>query len=210
MARRQFLLTSAACAALAAAVYLVVIHVALAQRVDVRVLEDAMRHQTAGRASFASDVVGMFDPLPFSILAGAVVLGAAVAGRRRAALAAGVLLVGANLTTELLKPLLAVQRPYPADHYMVPAAWPSGHTTAVVSLLLAVVIVLPARLRPPAVLLGGAFALVALGSIVLLGWHYPSDVLGGVLVATAWAAAAVALTGSGRAATAARRRPLRR
>jgi hypothetical protein len=41
------------------------------------------------------------------------------------------------------------------------------------------------------------FALVTLASIVLLG---------GMLVAGGWAAAAVALTGSGRAATAARRR----
>jgi membrane-associated phospholipid phosphatase len=210
MARRQYLLTSAACAALAGVVYLAVIHLALAQRVDLRVLEDAMAHQNAQRASLATDLVGMFDPVPFSILAGALVLGAVAAGRRRAGLAAAVLLAGANVTTELLKPLLAVQRPYPADHYMDAAAWPSGHTTAVVSLLLALVIVLPARLRAPAALLGGAIALVALGSIVLLGWHYPSDVLGGVLVASAWAAAAVALTGGGRAATAARRRQLRR
>ena len=208
MARRQlFLLTSAACAALAVVVYLAVIHLALAQRVDLRVLEDAMAHQTASRASLANDLLAWVSPLGVALIAATLIAGAVAQGRARAGLAAGLTVAGANVTTQLLKPLLAVQRPYPAGHYLGPEAWPSGHTTAIVSLVLAFVIVLPPRLRPPGALLGGLFALAALGSIVLLGFHYPSDVLGGVLVASAWAAAAVALTGSGRAATAARRRP---
>jgi membrane-associated phospholipid phosphatase len=118
--------------------------------------------------------------------------------------------LAAAVTTQLLKQALAVQRPYPADHYMPAATWPSGHTTAIVSLLLALVIVLPPRLRPPAAAIGGGIALLAMGSIVLLGFHYPSDVLGGVLVASAWSAVALAVSGSGRAPTAARRRPLPR
>jgi membrane-associated phospholipid phosphatase len=207
---RRPLLAAAACAALATAVYLAAVHVALAQRVDLHVLEGVMHRKTPERASLATDLVTLFNPVPFAILACALVAGALAGGRVRAGLAAGGAVLAANVTTQLLKPLLAVQRPYPADHYMGAAVWPSGHTTAVVSLLLALVIVLPPRLRPPVAVLGGGIAAVALTSIVLLGFHYPSDVLGGVLVATGWSAVALALSGSGRAPTAARRRPLPR
>ena len=207
MARRWYLLSAAGCAALAAGLYLLVVHVAPAQRVDLHVLEHAMSHRTSGRASLAGDIVALFDPMPFVLLSGAVVALGLAFRRVRAAAAAVLLVAGAILTTETLKPLLAVQRPYPNGHYLGPTAFPSGHTTAVVSLLLALVIVVPPRLRPLATIVGGAGALAALASIELLGYHYPSDVLGGILVASAWAATAVAVTGSGRAPTAARRRP---
>jgi membrane-associated phospholipid phosphatase len=204
------MLAAAACAALATALYLAVMHVALAQRADLSVLERAMGHRTSSRTTLAADLVNLFDPLPFAILACALVAGALLAGRVRAGLAAAVALVAANVTSQVLKPLLAVQRPHPPDHFISAAAWPSGHTTAIVSLLVALLIVLPPRLRPPVAVLGGAFAAAVLGSIVLLGYHYPSDVLGGVLVASAWAAPAFALSGSARAPTAARLRPPRR
>jgi membrane-associated phospholipid phosphatase len=75
-----------------------------------------------------------------------------------------------------------------------------------VSLLLGLLIVLPARLRAPVAAIGGGFAALTLASLLLLGSHYPSDVLGGILVATAWCAVAFALSGSDRAPTAARSR----
>jgi membrane-associated phospholipid phosphatase len=207
---RRPLAFAAACAALATAVYLAAMHVALAQRVDLHVLEGLMHRRTPERASLATDLVHLFNPQPYAVLVAALVVGALAAGRVRTGLVVGAAIAGANVTTQLLKPALAVQRPYPADHYMAAAAWPSGHTTAVVSLLLGLVIVLPPRLRPPVAVLGGGLALLALGSIVLVGAHYPSDVLGGVLVASAWSAVALAVSGSGRAATAARPRPLPR
>ncbi len=200
---RRPLALAAGCAALATAVYLAVVHVALAQRVDLHVLEGLMNRRTPERATLATDLVTLFNPAPYSILVGALVAGALAAGRVRAGLAVGAAIAGANFTTQLLKPALAVQRPFPADHYMPAAAWPSGHTTAIVSLLIGLVIVLPPRLRPPAAVLGGGFAALALGAILLMGFHYPSDVLGGVLVASAWGAVALAVSGSGRAPRAA-------
>jgi membrane-associated phospholipid phosphatase len=208
---RRPLLIAAASAALAGAVYLVIAHVAFAQRVDVRVLEDAMSHQTYDRASLASDVVSFFDPASFALLLAFLVGGALLAGRTRAGIAVGAAVVGAEVTAQVLKPLLAVHRPYPADHYLPPASWPSGHTTAAVSLLLGLLIVLPPRLRPPVAVIGGGFAALALGSLVLLGSHYPSDVLGGILVSAAWCAVALAVSGSDRAPRGAQaRRRLRR
>jgi hypothetical protein len=40
--------------------------------------------------------------------------------------------------------------------------------------------------------LGAAFAVAVSYSFLVLGWHYPSDVLGGYLVATLWTLLAVA------------------
>jgi membrane-associated phospholipid phosphatase len=208
---RRPLIIAAASAVLAGGVYLVIAHVALAQRIDLRVLEDAMSHKTYPRATLAGDVIGFFDPVSFALLLAFLVGGALLAGRTRAGIVVGVAVLGAEVTAQLLKPLLAVQRPYPADHYMPAAAWPSGHTTAAVSLLLGLLIVLPPRLRPPVALIGGGFAAAALGSLVLLGTHYPSDVLGGVLVSAAWCGVALAVSGSDPAPTGARqRRRLRR
>jgi hypothetical protein len=39
---------------------------------------------------------------------------------------------------------------------------------------------------------GAAFAVAVSYSFLALGWHYPSDVLGGYLVATTWTMAAIA------------------
>src|SRR4051812_33151536 len=203
---RRPLLVAAASAALAGAVYLVIANVAFAQRIDVRVLEDTMAHQTYQRATLASDVISFFDPASFVLLLAFLVGGAMLAGRTRAGIAVGAAVLGAEVTAQLLKPLLAVQRPYPSDHYMPAAAWPSGHTTAAVSLLLGLLIVLPPRLRPPVAVIGGGFAALALGSLVFLGSHYPSDVLGGILVSAAWCAVALAVSGSDRAPRGARTR----
>ena len=204
---RRPLLLAAASAVLASAVYLAIAHVAFAQRVDLRVLEDTMSHYTYDRATLAGDFISFFDPASFALLLAFLVGGALLAGRIRAGIVVGAALLGAEISAQVLKQLLAFERPVPATHYLSPESWPSGHTTAAVSLLLGLLIVLPARLRPPVALIGGGFVALALGSLVLLGSHYPSDVLGGILVSAAWCAVAFALSGSGRAPTGARVRP---
>ena len=92
------------------------------------------------------------------------------------------------MTTQLLKPLLAAPRPITLLEFPVVAAasWPSGHATAVMSLALCSVLAAQARLRPFVAALGAAFAVAVCYSFLELGWHYPSDVLGGFLVAAAW------------------------
>ena len=55
------------------------------------------------------------------------------------------------------------------------------------SLALAGVIVAPRAWRPLVAAGGALFALAVGFALVALGWHYPSDVVGGYLVATTWA-----------------------
>jgi membrane-associated phospholipid phosphatase len=61
------------------------------------------------------------------------------------------------------------------------------------TLALCAVLVAPPALRAAAAMLGGAFAVGVGYAVLVLGWHYPSDVLGGFLVAGLWTSLAVAV-----------------
>lgn len=135
------------------------------------------------------------DPHQYRWLAAALVLVALVRRRPRVALAVGAVLVGSGLTTQLLKPALATPRVSPhlgnaAD--IAAASWPSGHATASMSLALCAILVAPAAARAWAGALGAVFAVAVTFSFLTLGWHYPSDVVGGFLVAATWTLTAVA------------------
>jgi hypothetical protein len=54
------------------------------------------------------------------------------------------------------------------------------------SLALAAVLAAPRRARPVVAAGGAAFAVAVSYSFLTLGWHYPSDVFGGFLVAATW------------------------
>ena len=47
-------------------------------------------------------------------------------------------------------------------------------------------------MRPLAFVVGAGFVAAVGCSVLILSWHYPSDVLGGILVASAWGFAALA------------------
>lgn len=126
--------------------------------------------------------------------------GAAVAAvallRRRAELALGALglIAAANVTTQLLKPALGRVDPTGGDiDRIFPGAFPSGHATVAASLAVALVLVAPGGLRPAVAAVGGVYAAAVGVGLVLLGYHYPSDVAGGYLVVALWACLVVAL-----------------
>ena len=171
-------------------------HIGLFERADQSVFRgfaDLSQHPQVG--NFASFVAGLCDPQPFLYLAAIPVAVALLRGRPRLAIAIAAILLGANVTTELLKPLLAHPRAdwllggrTPVDA----ASWPSGHATAAMSLALTSVLAVPGRLRPVFAVLGAVFAVAVSYSFRTLGWHYPSDVFGGFLVAATWTLAVVA------------------
>jgi membrane-associated phospholipid phosphatase len=134
------------------------------------------------------DVVALVDPKPFALAAELLVAIALLRRRPRLAVSVGAVLVLANATSQVLKELLAAPRAPGVDA----AAWPSGHATAAMSLAVCLLLVAPARFRRPAALAGGLFAAAVSACIVIAGDHLASDVVGGVLVAGAFGAAAVA------------------
>ena len=134
------------------------------------------------------------DPGSYAVL-GIGIASVALAQRRpRVALLVLGLLFVTGATTERLKPLLASPRydEWLGSGQIAAASWPSGHATAAMTLALCAVLVAPARLRGTVAALGAGFAVAVSYSVLALGWHFPSDVLGGFLVAAGWTALGVA------------------
>jgi membrane-associated phospholipid phosphatase len=133
------------------------------------------------------------DPKKFVV--GTILLVAVALLRRRPRTAAAVvaILAGANLTTQILKPALgAVRSTGDSGAHISAASFPSGHATASLSLALCAVLVAPARWRPVVASLGAVFSVAVTFSLLALGWHFPSDVVGGYIVVATWTSAAVA------------------
>ena len=141
------------------------------------------------------DLALSVNPVPFACV-GLALVGVCLAQRRpwRAATVAA-LLIGSGGTAQILKHLLAVPRePSFGDGFRPEdIGWPSGHAAAVTALAIAAVIVAPPAWRGLVALGAGGYA-VALGFATLaLTWHYPSEVLGGILLAGIWGAAGLAV-----------------
>jgi membrane-associated phospholipid phosphatase len=130
-------------------------------------------------------LAALADPWPFAIVAAGLIAIALL--RRRWLMAAVVpaILLSANVVTHLLKPGLADERivDIRGVDSVYPGSWPSGHSTASMSLALCLVLVVGPRLRPLAALVGAGYAIAVGYALVVLGFHLPSDVLGGYLVA---------------------------
>ncbi len=141
-----------------------------------------------GGAGVAHQVVKVGDLRPQLVLMVAAVGLALAAGRRREAFAAAILVGGANLTTQLLKHALHQWRFEPLLGWtqVGPEGFPSGHATTVVAMALAWSLVVPPRSRKATLAVGAGVTGAVCWAVVVARWHYPSDALGGVLVALTW------------------------
>ena len=143
----------------------------------------------------AESVGALAHPGSFVLLGAALTAIALARGRPRTALVIPVILLGASGTTEVLKHALAQHRFVDwmtATDQIAAVSWPSGHATASMALALCAVLAAPPRLRPLAAALGAGFAVAVSYSILVLQWHFPSDVLAGFLVAGTWTLGGVA------------------
>ncbi|HEX8753121.1 MAG TPA: phosphatase PAP2 family protein [Solirubrobacterales bacterium] len=184
-------LASAACAAALVPLVLAAYGLGPVERLDASLLLRTSAHAGPAATTFAEAVAHLADPLPLLAMI-LLVCGLGVAlGRRPEAVAAAGVVVGANLTTQMLKVVLAHPREAPLGIWST--SFPSGHETAAASIAIALVLVAPPRWRAAAALAGGGFAALVAVSVVALEWHYPSDVLGAVLVAACWGFAAMAV-----------------
>lgn len=94
-------------------------------------------------------------------------------GDRRQALAC---LGGAGTAVVLAELVL---KPWVGRHVGSALSYPSGHTTGIAALVTVVAIVAPARRRLLAAAIGAVLTLAVAVAVVALGWHYPTDALGG-------------------------------
>ncbi len=142
----------------------------------------------------ADTVAHLGDPLPLLLMLSCACGVALWRGRPLDAAAAVTVVAGANLTTQVLKVALAHPRFQAVlGHDQLGAvAFPSGHATAAASIAIAFLFVVPHAWRPAVALVGACFVAAVGCSVMILAWHFPSDVLGGILVACGWGFAVLA------------------
>jgi len=181
--------TALLCAALFVLVYRSAVHTTRGRLLD----GAAFRGAVVSRSRLTEYVEGVLDVVSVLalVVAAAAIVGIALVRRRRwLALAAASLIVGANATTQLLKstvlsrPDLGLQETTPATLNSLP----SGHSTVALSVVAALVLVVPAALRPALCVVGVAFASLTGLATLSAGWHRPSDTVAAFLVVGAWAA----------------------
>jgi len=159
-----------------------------ARWVDAVSLQGFLGLQGPTTSPWAERAARLGDPVPVALAAGALALVAVLRGRPRSAVLVVALVAVTSVSSQVLKALLAYPRhDAPAGAFIAPEAFPSGHATAAMTVAIALVVVVPGSLRLVAALVGAAVAIAVSFSIVALGWHFPSDVVGGYLLATGWA-----------------------
>jgi membrane-associated phospholipid phosphatase len=128
-----------------------------------------------------------------------VCLAAATVGvlRKRLDLAigAGLLVLGTNVSVQLLK--MRLDRP-DLDGFPAPNSFPSGHTAAAASVAFALILVLPHAVRGMVALIGAGYVTVIAIGTVWAEWHRPSDTVAALLIVLAWSALAAFVIRLGR------------
>ncbi|HEV3229501.1 MAG TPA: phosphatase PAP2 family protein [Solirubrobacteraceae bacterium] len=191
---RPALRAALACAVGLVATGVVALLVPVARAGDAGTLRGFVALNRPRLTPLADLVAHSVDALPYAV-AGLVLVSVALARRRPwMALVIAVAMPASVLTCELLKPLLSDIRhiQWFGGSSVGEASWPSGHAAGAMCLALCAVLVSPRRLRPFAVAAGSALAVGVSFSILMLVWHFPSDVLGGFLVAALWVALGIA------------------
>ena len=154
------------------------------QRMDQLILSGARDHQGM-LSQYAKLAVGSVStPVVGTLLAVAVVL---VLVRRRASLLVplAALVVGANLTTQVIKHLVVTREALGPGIEVTPNSFPSGHTTLAATAMIALVLA-SGRARVLLAPLGALWTAAAGIGTLAVGWHRPSDVIGAIAVAAAW------------------------
>lgn len=164
------------------------------QRLDQLTLSGAQSHegQLAELTAFAVDTVSV--PVVAGLLALSALL---VVLRRRAGLLLplALLVVGANLTTQVIKHLLVTRAALGPGIDITPNSFPSGHTTLAASAAIALVLA-SGPARGIVAILGVVWtAGTGVGTLVV-GWHRPSDVVGAILVVATWTFLVLAADGA--------------
>ncbi|MDR7382762.1 phosphatase PAP2 family protein [Promicromonospora iranensis] len=166
------------------------------QRVEERVFETADRFQDV--VNHLVEPVLLLGSPPWLAAGFLAVCGIGLLRRRRAAAAlAAAVILGSNLTTQVIKDGVFHRTGLVGEWNRDINTLPSGHVTVVAAAWAALLLVTP-RSRRPATALAGAAATCAMGlATVADRWHRPSDVVAAVLVVVSWTALVCALAPAG-------------
>ena len=195
----RFAIAAVVCAVLLIGLAVVFVGTRPGQRLDNAALSGrVVQHpRTAERSSRLLRTISVGS---LAFFGGAIIAVALARGRWHLALAAGAVILGANVTTQVFKTL--VHRPDLVDSpFIAFNTLPSGHSTVAASLAAALVLVVPVRRRPLAATFGGLYAGGIAAMTLAAGWHRPSDAVSAFAVVGIWtfgvSAVLVAVRGTG-------------
>ncbi|HEX4033742.1 MAG TPA: phosphatase PAP2 family protein [Solirubrobacteraceae bacterium] len=193
--QRSLWLVAASCAAALGAEGAMAFVVPGARSLDAHALQAFEALGQNAHVLRASAAVISATPAAIAILTALLALIALRDGRRTLAVAIPLATIGAVLSADLLKSLIDETRFSAALGYnqLTASSWPSGHSTAAMMGLLCALLVAPQRLRRVVAVAGSAAVLLVCCSLLVQGVHYPSDVLGGMLLAGLWTSLTLAV-----------------
>ncbi|WP_233190562.1 MULTISPECIES: phosphatase PAP2 family protein [unclassified Brachybacterium] len=187
------LLAAVLCAAAVMALARLAVGTPSGQRLDQLILSGAAQHD--GLLSQVAPAAVQTVSLPvIAALLGLTALLVLIRRRTALLLPLGVAVLGANLTTQVLKHLVVTREALAPGIEVTPNSFPSGHTTLAATAMIALVLA-AGRVRILLAPLGAAWTLAAGIGTLVLGWHRPSDVIGAITVAAAWTFLALAMDG---------------
>jgi membrane-associated phospholipid phosphatase len=169
------------------ATYWLFVRTAVGQRLD----NAALVGKSVVPEEFVAGAWSILDTISVASLAvAAVAVGAAALVRRRPWLAAGaaVVILGSNLTTQVLKRVVLTRPELVDGGAKAYNSLPSGHATVAMSVVAAVVLVVPYRRRALAGGVAVAYATAVGVATVTAGWHRPSDAIAAWFVVGTWTA----------------------
>jgi hypothetical protein len=106
--------------------------------------------------------------------------------RKREAVVAVAVVIASSVTAESMKLLISGERfqSVLGPHQVKAGSFPSGTVAVVMAFVVAALIVVPERLRLRCAIAGAAAVAIVAISVMVNLWHFPSDVLGAILVPT--------------------------
>jgi hypothetical protein len=172
------------------AVYVVFLRTGWGLRLDDDAVAGRAGADTASLDAFRR-LLGTISTASLALVNVLLVLMALVRRRVALALVVGAVILGANLTTQLLKHVLP--QPGTPGAGGEPLTFPSGHATVAMSVVMGLLLVVPPSVRALTAVAGLVYANGIGVAVVAAGWHRPSAAVGAYLVCSAWAAAGAAL-----------------
>ncbi|WP_341856517.1 phosphatase PAP2 family protein [Brachybacterium sp. GPGPB12] len=188
------LLVAAVCGAAVVLMARGAVGTASGQRLDQLTLSGSRNHDglLSRITELAVETVSM--PVIIALLALTAVI--APLRRRPAALSPlASLVLGANLTTQVIKHLLVSREVLGPGIEPTTNSFPSGHSTLAATTMIALVLV-AGRARPLVAPLGLLWSGAAGIGTLVTGWHRPSDVIGAIAVSAAWTFLVLGVDGS--------------
>ena len=184
-ATRKWTIVAVAATVVGIATYLLAVRTTMGQRIENTALRGA-DHVSHGEYTEAGDALGQITLVSLGVATLLVLLVAVVRRELRVGLVAVAIIGGAQVVTQVLKRFVLtrpdlVETSGPYAHNSLP----SGHTTIAITVLFAVMLVVPYRIRGLAILIVTPWAISIGAYTITAKWHRFSDTLAADCVALA-------------------------